>query len=145
MDTRGYGRSAGAPPGERRLTGGLMLVGLCGVAVGVYALLDHTAPRLLATPMLVVGVVAAAAALALAGRRVARTRYRPDPWQWPELAVMVSGVGTAVVAWWVSGHQLLVAYPGVSSFPQVTVIALAGSLLGLTAAAAAPTPRTAPT
>ncbi len=143
MDTRGYGRSAGAPPAERRLTGGLMLVGLCGVAVGVYALLDHTAPRLLATPMLVVGVVAAVAALALAGRRVVRTRYRPDPWQWPELAVMVSGLSTAVVAWWVSGHQLLVAYPGVSSFPQVTVIALAGSLLGLAAAAAAPTPRTA--
>ena len=31
MDTRGYGRSAGAPPAERRLTGGLMLLGLCGV------------------------------------------------------------------------------------------------------------------
>ena len=56
---------------ERRLTGGLMLLGLCGVAVGVYALLDHTAPRLLATPMLVLGVVAAVAGL-VAGRAPGR-------------------------------------------------------------------------
>ena len=97
MDTRGYGRSAGAPPAERRLTGGLMLLGVCGIAVGVYAGLDHTAPRLLATPMLVLGVVAAVAGLVLAGRRVGRTRYRPDPWRWPELAVMLSGVATALV------------------------------------------------
>ena len=144
MDTRGYGRSAGAQPAERRLTGGLMLLGLCGVAVGVYAGLDHTAPRLLATPMLVLGVVAAVAGLALAGRRVGRTRYRPDPWRWPELAVMLSGVATAVVAWWVSGHQLLVAYPDLASFPQVTLVALVGSVLGLAAAAAAPEPRMAP-
>ncbi|WP_036564979.1 energy-coupling factor transporter transmembrane component T [Nocardioides halotolerans] len=142
MDTRGYGRSAGAPPSERRVTGGLMLVGLCGVAVGVYAGLDHTAPRVLATPMLVLGVLAAFAGLALAGRRVARTRYRPDPWRWPEVAVMLSGVATGVVGWWVSGHQILVAYPGLTSFPQVTLVALAGSVLGLAAAAAAPEPRT---
>jgi energy-coupling factor transport system permease protein len=141
MDTRGYGRSAGAPRGERRLTGALMLVGVGGVAVGVYALLDHTAPRLLATPMLVLGVAAAMAGLAMAGRRVGRTRYRPDPWRWPELAVMLSGAATGVVAWWVSGHQLAVAYPALSSFPPVTSAALVGSVLGLVAGAAAPAPR----
>jgi energy-coupling factor transport system permease protein len=141
MDTRGYGRSAGAPRAERRLTGALMLAGLCGIAVGTYAVLDHTAPRLLATPMLVLGVVAAVAGLTLAGRRVGRTRYRPDPWRWPEAAVMVSGVATGVAAWWVSEHQLLVAYPGLSSFPQVTTVALVGSVVGLLAVAAAPEPR----
>ncbi len=145
MDTRGYGRSGGAPAAERRLTGGLMLLGLCGVAVGVYALLDHTAPRLLATPMLALGVTAAVAGLVLAGRRVGRTRYRPDPWRWPELAVMLSGIATGVVAWWVSGHQLVVAYPDLSSFPKVTLVALVGSVLGLAAVAAAPEPRTVAT
>jgi energy-coupling factor transport system permease protein len=145
MDTRGYGRAGGAPRAERRLTGALMLLGLCGVAVGVYAALDHTAPRLLATPMLVLGVAAAVAGLVLAGRRVPRTRYRPDPWRWPELAVMLSGVATGLVAWWVSGHQLVVAYPGLSSFPPVTLVALTGSVLGLAAAAAAPSPRTVTT
>jgi len=141
MDTRGYGRSGGATPAERRLTGGLMLVGLCGVAVGVYALLDHTAPRVLATPTLILGVVASVAGLSLAGRRVGRTFYRPDPWEWAEVGVMLSGIATAVVAWWVAGHQLVVAYPDLVSIPQVTLIALAGSLLGLLAIAAAPEPR----
>ncbi len=141
MDTRGYGRSAGAPRAERRVTGALMLVGMCGVAVGVYALLDHSAPRLLATPMLVLGVAAAIAGLALAGRRVGRTRYRADPWRWPEVAVMLSGIATGVVSWWVSGHQLLVAYPDLASFPPVTLVALLGSVLGLLAVAAAPEPR----
>jgi energy-coupling factor transport system permease protein len=93
--------------------------------------------------MLVVGVGAAVAGLSLAGRRVGRTRYRPDPWRWPELAVMVSGVATALVAWWVSGHQLAVAYPDLTSFPQVTMAALLGSVLGLLAAVAAPEPRMA--
>ena len=46
MDTRGYGRSAGATPGERRATGALMIAGLRGICVGVYAGLDTTAPRL---------------------------------------------------------------------------------------------------
>ena len=55
---------------------------------------------------------------------------------------MVSGIATGVVAWWVSGHQLVIAYPDLSSFPQVTLVALAGSVLGLVAAAAAPEPRT---
>jgi len=141
MDARGYGRSGGAPPAERRLTGGLMLLGLCGVCVGVYAGLDHTAPRVLATPMLVLGVVAAVAGLALAGRRVGRTRYRPDPWRWPELAVMASGIGTGVVTWWVSRHQIVVAYPDLTGWPTVTAVALVGSVLGLAAAAAAPEPK----
>lgn len=141
MDTRGYGRSGGASRGERRVTGALMLVGLCGVCVGVYAGLDHTVPRLLAMPMLVVGVVAAVAGLVTAGRRVGRSTYRPDPWLWPEFGVMLSGIATAFVGWWVSGHQLPVAYPDLSTFPEVTLVALLGSVLGLLAAAIAPEPR----
>ena len=57
MDTRGYGRAAGLTPAQRRRTGALMLAGLCGICVGVYAVLDHTAPRILALPMLAVGVL----------------------------------------------------------------------------------------
>lgn len=141
MDTRGYGRSAGAPPAERRLTGALLLAGMCGVAVGVYAMLDHTAPRLLATPMLILGVLVATLGLALAGRRVGRTRYRPDPWRWPEVVVMASGLAAGVAGWWVSRNQLLIAYPDLASFPQMTMGALLGLLIGLVPALAAPAPR----
>src|SRR5690606_36442600 len=53
MDTSGYGRAGEASPGQRRVTGTLMLVGLVGLCVGVYAVLDRTAPRYLAMPMVV--------------------------------------------------------------------------------------------
>ena len=54
---------------------------------------------------------------------------------------MLSGIATATVAWWVAGHQLVVAYPGLATFPEVTLVALVGVLLGLVPAVAAPEPR----
>ena len=59
MDARGYGRAPGLGRGGRLRTGGLLLLGLCGICVGTYAVLDLTAPRVLAVPMLVGGAVAA--------------------------------------------------------------------------------------
>ena len=140
MDTRGYGRAAGTTRAQRRTTGALMLVGLCGICVGVYAVLDTTAPRVLALPMLGVGVAAAAAGLLSAGRRVVRTRYRPDPWRWPELAVVVSGVAVAATGWWMSRHQLDVAYPALSGVPPVSGLALLGAGIGLLGALCSPPP-----
>jgi energy-coupling factor transport system permease protein len=143
MDTRGYGRSGGATPAERRTTGALMLAGLCGICVGVYAALDQTAPRWLATPMLVAGVAVAVAGLVSAGRRVRRTTYRPDPWLAPEAVVMASGVAAAITMGWVSRHQVLTAYPDLTSAPTLTVAALVAATVGLVAAPAAPEPRLA--
>ena len=92
MDTRGYGRSAAPRPGERWTTGALMLAGLCGICVGVYAGLDRTAPRLLATPMLVLGVAVAVLGLVGAGRRVRAQPLPARPVAGPELVVMAAGV-----------------------------------------------------
>ncbi|WP_193615153.1 energy-coupling factor transporter transmembrane component T [Nocardioides lijunqiniae] len=141
MDTRGYGRAGGLTPAQRRTTGALMLAGLCGVCVGVYALLDRTAPRLLALPMLGLGVVVAVAGLVSAGSRVQRTRYRPDRWRWPELAVVAAGLTVAVVGWWVSDHQVLIANPDLDRVPEISLLALVGVLVGASAAATAPPPR----
>ena len=55
-----------------------MLAGLCGLCVGTYAVLDRTAPRVLALPMLAVGAAVALTGLVGAGSRVTRSRYRPD-------------------------------------------------------------------
>ncbi|GAA5154153.1 CbiQ family ECF transporter T component [Nocardioides marinquilinus] len=140
MDTRGYGRSGDAGRVERRVTGGLMIAGLCGVVVGVYALLDQTAPRLLAAPMLLLGVLVAAAGLLNAGRRVGRTRYRPDRWRAPELAVVGVGLAVAVVGWWVNRHQVPIAYPDVTVAPEVSLAALAAAMLGLLAVVVTPPP-----
>ncbi|WP_205474853.1 energy-coupling factor transporter transmembrane component T [Nocardioides sp. SYSU D00038] len=141
MDTRGYGRAAGASRGQRRVTTALMLTGLVGICVGVYAVLDRTAPRLLAAPMLAVGVAAAVGGLVSAGRRVRTTRYRPDPWRSPELAVVACGLASGVLAWWVERHQVPIAYPDLSSFPQVSLVALVAALAGVGAALLAPRPR----
>ncbi|MEO5853336.1 MAG: CbiQ family ECF transporter T component [Nocardioides sp.] len=140
MDARGYGRAPGLDRRPRAVTGGLLLLGLCGVCLGVYAVLDLTAPRYLARPMLLLGVVAAVAGLWSAGRRVERTRYRPDRWRLPELAVASSGLAVAVALWRVGETQILVAHPGVEVVPGLSVLALAGLLLGLLPAVAAPPP-----
>ena len=140
MDTRGYGRTGTATSAERRTTGALMIGGLCGVVVGVYALLDQTAPRILAGPMLAVGLVVALAGLVVSGRRVERTRYRPDRWRAPEIAVATLGLTTGVIGWWVNSEQIAIAYPDLSVMPQVSLAALCAVTLGVLAALVSPPP-----
>ena len=144
MDLRGYGRAPGLDRRQRWTTGALLLLALCGICVGVYAVLDRTAPRVLALPMLLVGALAAVAGLASAGRRVQRTRYRPDRWRTPEVAVAATGLLTGCVGWSLAGRQPLVAHPGLADVPVVSVLALAGVLVGLLAGVLAPPPRVAP-
>ena len=144
MDTRGYGRSGGASPRERWVTGSLLLLALTGICVGTYAWLDPTAPRVLALPMLGAGVVVAVLGLVSAGRRVQRTRYRPDPWRTPELAHRRRRdrrrrprlVRSAT-------PRSLVAYPGVDVTPYLSPLALAVGLLGTVPAVATPVPASA--
>lgn len=95
MDSRGYGRTAGAGAGSRRATAGLVLAGLVGVAVGTYGLLDGTAPRALGLPTLTIGLGLAVAGFVLSGSRVRRTRYRPDRWGVAEWGVSAVGVAVA--------------------------------------------------
>ena len=140
MDARGYGRATGLTPAARRTTGALMLVGLTGICVGVYAVLDRTAPRYLALPMLALGVLAAVAGLVSAGRRVERTRYRPDRWRGPELLVAGSGVVVGALGWWVGAHRALLAYPGVAGVPSVAAPALLAVAVGLAGGLCAPPP-----
>jgi energy-coupling factor transport system permease protein len=138
MDTRGYGRTAGASRRERRTTGGLMLLGLFAVCVGVYAILDTTTPSWLGRPMLLVGAAVSVVAVRGAGRRVGRSTYRPSPWRWPETVVAGSGVVVAVAGWWMSHHQLAVAYPSVSVAPAVSLVALLAASVGIVGALCAP-------
>ncbi|NYE35070.1 energy-coupling factor transport system permease protein [Nocardioides cavernae] len=140
MDTRGYGRAGGASVRERWVTGGLLLAALTGICVGTYAWLDPTAPQVLALPMLGASVVVAVLGLVSAGRRVQRTRYRPDPWRGAELFTVGVGVVVAVLGWYVGRSQYVVAYPGVDVAPYLTPLALAVGLLGALPAIATPVP-----
>jgi energy-coupling factor transport system permease protein len=141
MDSRGYGRTTDASRVDRRLTALLTFGGLVGICVGVYGLLDASTSPLLGMPSLLVGAVLAAGGLALGGRRTRRTRYRPDPWALPEWLVAGSGLAAAV-ALFVTGavvpEALHLAGPLV--VPPVPWLPVAGVLLALLPAVAAPAP-----
>lgn len=140
MDTRGYGRSGDATRAQRWLTGGLLLAALTGICFGTYAWLDPTAPRALVLPMLGVGLATAALGLWSAGRRVQRTRYRPDSWRPAELVTLGTGVAVALLAWWLGRTEPAVAYPTVDAVPYLSPLALLVGLLGLVPAVATPVP-----
>lgn len=142
MDARGYGRAGSVSGGQRRGTGALMVLGLLGICVGTYAFLDHSAPRLLAGPMLALGSVLAVAGFVVAGRRVRRTRYRADRWRVPEVVVAGSGVLVAVGLWAVQRWEVAVAHPGVQAVPEVSLLAVAAVLCGVIPVWAAPPPLT---
>jgi energy-coupling factor transport system permease protein len=119
-----------------------MLLGLCALAVGVYGGLDQTTPAWLGRPMLLFGVVVSVVAVRLAGRRVGRSRYRPDRWRWPELVVATSGVLVGAAGWWISRHQLTIAYPSLSVAPTLSLLALVTVIIAVAGALCSPHPAT---
>ncbi|GGD17043.1 energy-coupling factor transporter transmembrane component T [Nocardioides daphniae] len=145
MDARGYGRSGDLDRRTRVVTGTLMVAALIGTCVGVYGFLDRTTPRWLGLPMLAVGAACAVAGMTSAGRRVRRTRYRPDRWQGPEIAIAASGVVAATGVWWVATSTMTVAHPGVTGVPTLTLTALLAPLVALVPLLAAPPPLTVTT
>jgi energy-coupling factor transport system permease protein len=139
MDARGYGRAGDLSRSQRRTTGALMLAGLVGICVGTYALLDQTAPRWLVLPGLVGGVALAAGGFWSAGRRVQRSRYRPDHWHAAEIGVALSGAAVAGgVIVLLRGDPLL--HPALDTVPTLSTSALLIVLLGLVATFVSPPP-----
>jgi energy-coupling factor transport system permease protein len=147
MDSRGYGRTGSATARSRRGTGALLVTGMLGLCVGVFGLLDAGGPRWLGLPALLAGAAMCAGGLSLGGRRISRTRYRPDPWRGPEWLVVTGSVTSAVLVV-VAAHLSPAALdPGFSPLhapplPVIAVLALlVAGIAGL--AAPAPTPATA--
>jgi energy-coupling factor transport system permease protein len=140
MDARGYGRSGQASRTERMVTGTLMLAGLTGLCVGTYGFLDSTAPRLLAWPMLLLGVLLAVGGFVAAGRRVERTRYRPDTWRLGELVAAGSGLAVAVLVHVIADRDPLVVLTTPGSAPLLSGAALAAVMIGVLPAFLTPPP-----
>ncbi len=141
MDSRGYGRTNDASRVSRRVTGALVAAGLLGVCVGCYGLLDGSASALLGLPALLVGSLIAATGLFVGGRRIKRSRYRPDPWALPEWLVTGSGV-VAAAGMFVTGYldPLALHLAGPLTVPPVPFLAVAGVLVALAPAWVAPAP-----
>jgi len=147
MDARGYGRLTALPARARHMTSALVLVGLGGVAVGLYGLLDATSPGWLGLPMLAIGIAAGAAGLWLGGRRVARTVYRPDPWQRDETHVAGAGIVAAAAMWLAGTIAPAAVNPSVMppAWPVLVPVATVGILIALLPAWLAPPVRLAVT
>ncbi|RAY16440.1 energy-coupling factor transporter transmembrane protein EcfT [Actinomadura craniellae] len=144
MDARGYGRAGTVQARARFVTGLLMIVGLIGVCVGIYATLDGSTPRFLAAPVLFSGLAVALVGFRFAGRRVHRTRYRPDRWHLAELVVAASGVAVAVALFATSSVDPTNLNPSLTnlSWPLLSWPPLCGVLLGVLPAFLSPPPGT---
>jgi energy-coupling factor transport system permease protein len=142
MDSRGYGRAGEVPRRLRRATAALVLGGLLGLCLGLYGLLDATAPRVLGFGALLVGIALCAAGLVLGGRRISRTTYRPEPWRAPEWLVSGTGVTCAFVTVLASSYDPLLLHPSLYPlrWPDLPLLPLAVVLLGLLPAFVAPLP-----
>lgn len=140
MDSRGYGRTAELPASVRRTTAALVLGGMVGVCVGLFGLLQQGSSQWLGLPMLMVGLAAAVAGIWLGGKRAIRTRYRPDPWSWPEWAVSGCGIAAAVgvVAAGLIAPQSVEISVMPLAWPALPILGAGGILLALAPAAIAP-------
>lgn len=142
MDARGYGRRGDLSARARRASSVATAVGLLAVCVGTYALLDVSAPRFLALPLLGAGAAAMAIGLLARGRHTSRSRYRPDPWRSPEW--IVSGTGVVVLAAFTVAAVIdpnaldPSVYPLV--WPAVPLLPVAGIALALLPAWVSPVP-----
>lgn len=142
MDSRGYGRAGDQSPMLRRLTGGLLLGGLLGVALGAYGVLDTSVPGSVGLPSLVIGVVASVAGLAASSRRATRTRYRDEPLDARSVFVAASGVVAAEALIFTSLTDVLAAFPSTYPvlLPQLPLLAVGGLLFAALPAVLAPAP-----
>ncbi|MGJ3507863.1 energy-coupling factor transporter transmembrane component T [Enemella sp. A6] len=103
MESRGFGSTRRAR--GRRWSTVLMLFGSAALTVGGYLLLAHgdvfaAQVHPLAPWTLLAGVLAVVAGLWASGRQLRITRYRPDPWRWPEWAVVACGLVTLTLMIW---------------------------------------------
>ncbi|MDN5856962.1 MAG: energy-coupling factor transporter transmembrane protein EcfT, partial [Actinomycetia bacterium] len=137
MDARGYGRVKG---GSRRLTGALLITGLCGICIGAYASQDLTMSRSVTVIALAAGCALAACGLVVAGRGVERTRYRPDHWQSAEILVAGSGVAASVAFWLTASADPLGITVSVATWPPLDWAPFGALLIGLLPAWLTPVP-----
>jgi energy-coupling factor transport system permease protein len=143
MDARGYGRRGDAHRTARTLATAATVGGLLLAAVGVYGITDAGSEFGLGLPLMATAGVLCAIGFAARGRRLQRSRYRPDRWGAVEWLIVGSGLvalGTMILA-----HSLRI--PGmVVSFvplavPSLPVLPVVGILVATLPALVVPARR----
>lgn len=140
MDSRGYGRTGAIPRSSRIVTGTLLITGMAGICIGVYGLLDSTTPAAMGAPVLIAAMMLSVIGFIGSGSRTRRSRYRPDPWAWPEMAVTVCGVIPAVVVITLLGTDSIGLNPPVQplSWPSLPVLPALAAMIAAGAAWVSP-------
>jgi energy-coupling factor transport system permease protein len=128
MDSRGYGRRAQQPKLARRISAAGVLLGLGGAVVGTYRIISADGQKL-GIALLCSGVGLAMCAGFVAGRRVHRTRYRPDPWRGSEWLV-VGCAAVVAIAFALTVHDpvttgVALAWPRLRIVPFLAVLVAA--------------------
>ena len=133
MDSRGYGRSASMGNSGRWLTSVLLVTSSLALCVGAYGLLDTGfTPIWMGAPMIILGLMVGLVGLRLSGRRVMRTRYRPDSMKAPEwmvLATAAAACGGIIVLGMTTPEVAFppippLTWPPISLFSLVVVVVL---------------------
>lgn len=145
MESRGYGSHTHGP--TPWWVPVLTLGGLTTTCWGLYALLaPGSLPPALGPLLLLLGAAASLAGLGLAGRRIAVTRYRPDPWRTAETLTVISGLacaGLVIAAGRLAPLAMDMPLQPLAA-PVLPLLALVGILVGgLPALVTPPTPRRA--
>jgi energy-coupling factor transport system permease protein len=141
MDSRGFGRSLALPAAAVRTSRVAGVAGLLLAVVGMVALLSvgNPAPG---TLLVLAGSGAGVTALTLLGRGVSRSRYRPEPWAWPEWAVVAAGLAAPVGVMATASVSPAALHPSVVplQWPLAPPLAFVAILAAALAAVVAPRP-----
>ncbi len=146
MDARGYGRRSDARGAARTLATGATIVGLLLAAVGVYGVTDAGSEFGLGLPLIAAAAVLCAVGFAARGRRLQRSRYRPDRWGAPEWLIVGSGVvalGTMTVAHALQLPGMVVSFVPLAA-PPLPLLPVAGILVAALPAFVVPARRPVP-
>jgi energy-coupling factor transport system permease protein len=140
MDSRGYGRTTDSSRTRSLVTSALLAGGLIGLCVGCYGLLASGAPGLMGVLGLTAGAVLSFLGMVWGGRRVQRTRYRPDPWRTPEWLVVGCGVVCAAVLCSGIGYPASALVPAYEPlhWPTLPLVPVLGILVAALPAVLAP-------
>lgn len=96
MDARGYGRRALISSAQRRVISGLSFVGLSGLCVGLYAVLDTTLKPVASLTIVLLSCLLVGLSLWQQGRKNITTQYRRLPWRAPEWITASCGLAVFV-------------------------------------------------
>jgi energy-coupling factor transport system permease protein len=147
MDARGYGRRSDVHSAVRMIATGATIAGLLLAAVGVYGVTDAGSEFGLGLPLMAAAAVLCAVGFAARGRRLQRSRYRPDRWGAVEWLIVGSGLvalGTMVLAHALKSPGMVVSFVSTVAVPPLPLLPVLGILVAALPAFVVPARRVVP-